>query len=124
MSAATPGDGQPVGWRSAYLDKLKVLLVVGVIAVHTAIVYGVTGSFYLENYESIAETTAAVLTTFVAVGSLFGLGAFFLIAGPLSGPSLDRKGPRRFVRDRLVRLGIPVVFYRDRSFAADAGESC
>jgi hypothetical protein len=54
-----------------------VLLVVGVIAVHTAIVYGVTGSFYLEDYDSIAETTAAVLTTFVAVGFLFGLGAFF-----------------------------------------------
>jgi glucans biosynthesis protein C len=29
----------------------------------------------------------------------------------LSGPSLDHKGPLRFVRDRLMRLGIPVVFY-------------
>jgi glucans biosynthesis protein C len=111
VSAATPSHGQPVGWRSAYLDKLKVLLVVGVIAVHTAIVYGVTGSFYLEDYESIAETTAAVLTTFIAVGFLFGVGAFFLIAGRLSGPSLERKGSWGFVRDRLVRLGIPVVFY-------------
>jgi hypothetical protein len=52
-----------------------------------------------------------VLTTLVGVGFLFGLGAFFLIAGLLSGPSLARKGPWGFVRDRLVRLGIPVVFY-------------
>jgi Acyltransferase family len=111
VSAAPLSDGHPVGWRSAYLDNLKVLLVVGVIAVHTAIVYGVTGSFYLEDYESLTETTAAVLTTFVAVGFLFGLGAFFLISGRMSGPSLDRKGPWGFVRDRLVRLGIPVVFY-------------
>jgi glucans biosynthesis protein C len=102
---------QRVGLRSTYLDDLKVLLVVGVIAAHTAIVYGVTGSFYLEDYESMAGTTVAVLTTFVGVGFLFGLGAFFLIAGRLSGPSLDRKGPWGFVRDRLVRLGIPVVFY-------------
>ncbi len=99
------------GGRLAYLDNLKVLLVVGVIGVHTAIIYGVDGSFYLEDYEPMTDVSIGVLTTFVAVGFLFGLGAFFLIAGRLSGPSLDRKGPARFVRDRLVRLGIPVVFY-------------
>src|SRR5919197_6498998 len=83
----------------------------GVIAVHTAIIYGVDGSFYLEGYDSMSDVSVGVLTAFVAVGFLFGLGAFFLIAGRLSGPSLDRKGPRRFLVDRLVRLGIPIVFY-------------
>ncbi|MFL5847998.1 MAG: acyltransferase family protein [Solirubrobacteraceae bacterium] len=97
--------------RLAYLDNLKVLLVVGVIAVHAAIVYGVDGSFYLEGYEEMGSGGIAVITVFVAVGFLFGLGAFFLIAGRLSGPSLDHKGPLRFVGDRLTRLGIPVVFY-------------
>jgi glucan biosynthesis protein C len=99
------------GGRLAYLDNLKVLLVIGVIAVHSAITYGVDGSWYLEDYDSMTDVSVGVLTVFVAVGFLFGLGAFFLIAGRLSGPSLDRKGPARFVRDRLVRLGIPVVFY-------------
>jgi glucans biosynthesis protein C len=97
--------------RLAYLDNLKVLLVIGVIAVHAAIVFGVDGSFYLEGYEEMGGGTVAVITVFVAVGFLFGLGAFFLIAGRLSGPSLDHKGPSRFVRDRLIRLGIPIVFY-------------
>jgi glucan biosynthesis protein C len=97
--------------RLAYLDNLKVLLVGGVIAVHTAIVYGVDGSFYLEGYEDMGGGGVAVMTVLVAVGFLFGLGAFFMIAGRLSGPSLDHKGPLRFMRDRLIRLGIPVVFY-------------
>jgi glucans biosynthesis protein C len=97
--------------RFVYLDNLKVLLVVGVIAVHTAIIYGVDGAFYLEDFDSMSDVSVGVLTAFVAVGFLFGLGTFFLVAGRLSGPSLDRKGPGRFVRDRLVRLGIPVVFY-------------
>jgi glucans biosynthesis protein C len=99
------------GARLAYLDNLKVLLVAGVIAVHTAIIYGVDGSFYLEGYDSMGDVAVGALTVFAAVGFLFGLGAFFLIAGRLSGPSLDRKGPRRFLVDRLVRLGIPIVFY-------------
>jgi hypothetical protein len=83
----------------------------GVIAVHTAIIYGVDGSFYLEGYNSMAGATVGALTVVAAVGFLFGLGAFFLIAGRLSGPSLERKGPWRFILDRLVRLGIPIVFY-------------
>jgi hypothetical protein len=37
--------------RFVYLDNLKVLLVVGVIAVHTAIIYGVDGAFYLEDFD-------------------------------------------------------------------------
>ena len=41
----------------------------------------------------------------------FGLGLFFLIAGRLSSPSLERKGPRRFAKDRLIRLGIPLALY-------------
>jgi glucan biosynthesis protein C len=97
--------------RLPYLDNLKLLLVVGMIGVHASIIYGVDGSFYLETYDSMSDVTIGLLTVFVGVGFLFGLGAFFLIAGRLSGPSLDRKGPGRFARDRLVRLGIPVVFY-------------
>ncbi len=45
---------------------------VGVIAVHTAIVYGVDGSFYLEGYEEMGSGGIAVITVFVAVGFLLG----------------------------------------------------
>src|ERR671922_298420 len=111
MSVDAAGNDATAGRRLAYLDNLKVLLVAGVIAVHSGITYGVEGAWYLEDYEPMGDVGVGVLTVFVAVGFLFGLGAFFLIAGRLSGPSLDRKGPARFVGDRLVRLGIPVVFY-------------
>ena len=40
------------------------------------------------------------------------MSLLFLIAGYFSPQSLDCKGQRRFVRDRLIRLGLPlVVFY-------------
>jgi glucan biosynthesis protein C len=97
--------------RLAYLDNLKILLVVGVIAVHTAITYGLDGSWYLESYDQMTSAVVDVVTVVLGVGWLFGLGLFFVIAGRLSGPSLDRKGPRRFARERLIRLGIPLVAY-------------
>jgi glucans biosynthesis protein C len=97
--------------RLAYLDNLKVLLVIGVIALHAAITYGFDGSWYLESYDEMAGPVVDALTVVLGTGWLFGLGLFFLIAGQLTGPSLDRKGPRGFARDRLVRLGVPLVAY-------------
>ena len=69
-------DRFPRTMRLTYLDNLRVILVVGVIAVHTAIVYGVDGSFYLEAYEEMGSGGVAVITVFVAGGFLSGLGAF------------------------------------------------
>jgi glucan biosynthesis protein C len=97
--------------RLAYLDNLKILLVVGVIAMHAAITYGFDGSWYLESYDEMSGAVVDGLTILLGTGWLFGLGLFFLIAGQLTGPSLRRKGPRRFVEDRLVRLGVPLVAY-------------
>ena len=97
--------------RFAYLDNLRVLLVVGVIAMHAAITYGLDGSWYLESYEQMAGVVVAAVTIVLGVGWLFGLGLFFLIAGRLSGPSLERKGAGRFARERLVRLGLPLLGY-------------
>lgn len=97
--------------RLAYLDTLKVLLVVGVIAMHTAITYGLDGSWYLESYDEMSPGVVDVVTASLGVGWLFGLGLFFLIAGRLSAPSLERKGPRLFAKDRLIRLGIPLAVY-------------
>jgi hypothetical protein len=79
--------------RLAYLDNLKILLVVGVIAVHSAVTYGFDGTWYLESYDEMARGVVDALTVVIVIGWLFGLGLFFLIAGRLSGPSLDRKGP-------------------------------
>jgi peptidoglycan/LPS O-acetylase OafA/YrhL len=109
----------PEAGRLAYLDNLKVLLVAGVIAVHVGIIYGVDGSFYLEDYDSMSDVAVGLMTVLAGVGFLFGLRAFFLIAGRLSGPSLDRKGPRRFMLDRLVRLGLPVVFLHRTAVPAE-----
>src|SRR5215210_5575094 len=97
--------------RLAYLDTLKVLLVTGVIAVHAAITYGLDGSWYLESYDELSDGVVDVVTASFGVGWLFGLGLFFLIAGRLAAPSLERKGPRLFAKDRLIRLGIPLAAY-------------
>ena len=97
--------------RLAYLDAIKVVLVAGVIAMHTAITYGLDGSWYLESYDEMSGAVVGLVTALLGVGWLFGLGLFFLVAGRLSAPSLRRKGPAGFAKGRLIRLGIPLAAF-------------
>jgi hypothetical protein len=52
-----------------------------------------------------------ILTLFVAVNQAFFMGFFFMISGNFVPGSYDRKGGGRFLKERLMRLGIPLVFY-------------
>ncbi|GGT10688.1 hypothetical protein GCM10010156_78310 [Planobispora rosea] len=53
---------------------------------------------------------SALALVLLSTGSTV-LGLFFLIAGFFVPASHDRKGGRAFVRDRLLRLGLPIAVY-------------
>ena len=96
--------------RLAYLDHLKAALIVAVVVFHVAIAYGANGSwYYVENRSGLA--TKALLTVLVAALQFFFMGLFFAIAGYFTPAAYDRKGARRFLTDRLRRLGIPLVIF-------------
>jgi glucans biosynthesis protein C len=96
--------------RMVYLDRLKVLLTMLVILHHTAITYGGSGSwYYVEGRDSLFAK--ALLTMFTAVNQSFFMGLFFFISGWVTPASFDRKGPVRFMKDRVVRFGIPLLVF-------------
>ena len=100
----------PGSKRLQYLDNLKIVLVAGVIVGHAVITYGGLGSWiYLE--QSHTSLLMAPLSILMQIGWLFAVGLFFLIAGLLTPASLQHKGYGRFVRDRLTRLGIPLLVF-------------
>jgi len=93
--------------RLAFIDNLRILLVVLVILHHLALTYGAEGPWYYS--EGQADTiTAMVLTLFVAVNEAFFMGFYFLIAAYFVPPSLERKGSRQFLRERFLRLGMVI----------------
>lgn len=108
--ATRPGRVTPRRPRDAWADNLKVVLVVGVIVAHTIMAWtGVGNWVFIE--DPVREPLLSVLVLVSVVGALFGMPLFFLIAGLFTAPSLERKGPRRFLLDRLVRLGVPMLFF-------------
>jgi Acyltransferase family len=103
----------PVAPRVAYLDNLKAVLIAGVIFGHAWAGYAEVGGWA---YTPVRETSLHPVT--VAFGEallgpfgLFVMGFFFLIAGLLTPGSVARKGPGRFARDRLLRLGLPLLVF-------------
>jgi fucose 4-O-acetylase-like acetyltransferase len=53
----------------------------------------------------------AILFAVAAPFGLFVIPVLFLVAGLLTPPSVQRKGIRRYVHDRLVRLGVPFAIF-------------
>ncbi|GAA3454562.1 acyltransferase family protein [Dactylosporangium matsuzakiense] len=97
--------------RLHFVDTLRVLLIALVVVHHVAGIYsGLDAWYFTETPTSDGESL--LLTVFMLVNQAWFMGAFFLLAGLFTPASYDRKGPGRFLRDRLLRLGVPfLVFY-------------
>ncbi|MGZ3823039.1 MAG: acyltransferase family protein, partial [Mucilaginibacter sp.] len=93
-----------------YIDNLKVLLITLVILHHTFITYGAPGGWYYFQ-KTTSEAAKIPMTLFVAVNQSFFMGFFFFLSAFFVPSSYDKKGAARFIKDRLLRLGIPLIFY-------------
>ena len=97
--------------RLFYIDRLRTVLTVLVIAHHCAITYGGSGGWFYREVRDGGTPSSLALTLFCAVNQAFFMGLFFLLAGYFTPPALAAKGPRRFVQDRLLRLGLPLLVF-------------
>lgn len=97
--------------RSFHIDRLRVVLTALVILHHTAITYGGSGGWFYREVRDGGTPTSLLLTVFCAVNQAFFMGLFFLLAGYFTPASLARKGTGPFLRERLLRLGVPLLLF-------------
>jgi hypothetical protein len=97
--------------RLLYIDNLRILLTVLVIMHHFAIGYGAPGGFYYRENGSMSDISEILMTLLLAINQAFFMGFFFMISSYFSPGSIDRKGGGAYLKDRLKRLGIPILFY-------------
>ncbi|WP_180686391.1 acyltransferase family protein [Streptomyces gossypiisoli] len=91
--------------RRGELDALRALVVLGLVFFHAALVFSPDDDFYVKN----ARTTD-VVTVVVGFGVVWAMPLLFLVAGLGARYSIRRRGPGGFARERLLRLGVPLVF--------------
>jgi len=96
--------------RLLFIDNLRIVLIALVIMLHLSVTYGGAGSWYYKEGRPDA-ISFVVLSWHNGASQAFFMGFLFMISGYFTPASYDRKGPRRFLIDRLLRLGIPMVCY-------------
>jgi hypothetical protein len=106
QSSKTEADSYPLP-RLFFIDRLRVLVTLLVIAHHAAQPYGPTGG----EWPIVNEDRSPFLGPFFSVNAAFFMGLFFLLAGYFAPGSYDRKDAAVFLKDRFVRLGTPVLIF-------------
>ncbi len=96
--------------RLIYLDNIRVLLTILVVATHLAITYGPSGPWVY--YERTSDSiTNFILTMFFSINLAFLMGCFLIFSGYFVPEAFERKGALKFLSSRCFRLGIPGLLY-------------
>jgi glucans biosynthesis protein C len=93
--------------RLCFVDNVRVLLIILVIAHHAGQPYGPTGGMWL----IFNPERADILGAFFATNAAFFMGLFFLVSGYFVPSAYERKGAKVFLQERFLRLGIPILFF-------------
>ena len=116
MSSTSAANGQlpatNLTSRLFFIDNLRTGLIILVVLHHVAVVYG--GSvvpFYYFEPPFTDPLAFLVLLVFVLVNQSWFMGALFLFSGYFTPGSYDRKGTGSFLKDKLLRLGIPLILF-------------
>jgi peptidoglycan/LPS O-acetylase OafA/YrhL len=91
--------------RRPELDAIRALVVVGLVFFHSALVFDTEDDYYVKN----PETTSAIMII-AGFAVVWAMPILFLIAGLGSWHSTRKRGPGGFAVERLLRLGVPLVF--------------
>jgi glucans biosynthesis protein C len=118
MSTA-PRSGVGVRRASLALDNLRAVVILLVLSFHSVLAYlnflpATSFRFdsppYLWRAIPIVDTERWVgFDLFCAWQDVFLMSLFFFLSGLFVWPSLERKGTRLFLHDRILRLGVPFV---------------
>jgi glucans biosynthesis protein C len=103
--------GERPSHRLLYIDNLRWSAISMVVVMHAAVTYSPFGQWYYREHPELnigAKIAFAAYQSFqhaVAMGLLFGIAGFF------SAGAVARNGVRSFIRERLQRLGLPLLLY-------------
>lgn len=103
--------------RLYFLDNLKIFLAILVVLHHAAQPYGPGGWWWITP-ESPSVTGFFVLGIFMGVNASFFMGLFFVISAYFMPSAFRKKGAARFMKDRLVKFGVPILVFALAFFPA------
>ena len=99
------------GNRLLYIDNIRLLMIILVVMMHLAVTYSNIGSWFYNDPQELNTPELVVFAFFQSFTQGYFMGLLFLIAGYFVPASYDKKGFDKFVKERLIRLGIPTLMF-------------
>ncbi len=97
--------------RLPFVDNLRSMTIILVVTMHAAVTYSNFGRWYFMEPAPKDQPTLLFFGMYQSFLQAWFMGFLFFLAGYFVPPSYDRKGPRKWIADRAVRLGIPALIY-------------
>lgn len=103
--------GRQSGFRLLFIDNIRWVMIMLVLSMHAAVTYGGHGSWYVKEPAHLGLAQDLTILTYQIFLQSFFMGFLFFIAGYFVPAAYDKKGPRKFLRDRAWRLGMPSLLF-------------
>jgi fucose 4-O-acetylase-like acetyltransferase len=99
--------------RLIYINNIRSLVIILVVAMHSSVCYsGIGGWYYKEGImESLGLGELVVFAFLQSYTQAWFLGILFFISGSFAAAALAKKGRAAFLRERFFRLGLPLLAY-------------
>lgn len=97
--------------RIFFIDNISLIMIIIVVLVHTSVTYSGIGDWYYIENKSVDTVSKIIFAIFNTFSQAYFMGFLFLIAGYFIPKAYDKKGSGKFIKDRFVRLGLPVIIY-------------
>jgi len=99
--------------RLGYLDNLRSFVIFLVVVMHSNVTYSGIGSWYYTegNPASLDMVSRILFALYGSFTQAWFMGILFFLAAFFAARSLEKRGPADFAKERLFRLGVPLLIY-------------
>lgn len=94
-----------------WVDHVRTFVILLVVNMHACVTYSHVGDWYIVAQRDPTMPEKIPFIVWQGMLQAFFMGLLFFVSGYFAHGSIQRRGPAAFVRERLVRLGVPTLFY-------------
>lgn len=99
------------GQRAFYIDNLRWSAISMVVVMHAAVTYSPFGAWYYREHPDLSLGAKIAFAAYQSFQHAIAMGLLFGIAGFYAAGAIERRGGGGFMRERLRRLGLPLLLY-------------
>ncbi len=97
--------------RLAWIDNLRTFIIILVVSMHACVTYSYVGGWYTNHPPGPSNFELTIFILWQAHLQSFFMGLLFFLAGTFAHRGMQKRGSMNFLKERMVRLGIPSLIY-------------